>query len=154
LRISIALLAWLLFTRPAAALLCGSFLNPMSVSASALSFGNYLPGGNSAANTTVTIKCALLGLDLLPDFRVRLSAGNAVTPDARYLKLGTGKLFYNVYTGDGGIWGDGSAGSVEQAYDGLLSIGNISLTGFGRLPAGQYVPAGTYADRITVTVIF
>jgi spore coat protein U-like protein len=154
LRISAILLAWLLLTRPAAALLCGTFLDPMTVSATNLNFGNYLAGSDATANTTVTIRCSLLGLDLLPDFRVQLSAGNAATPDARYLKLGSGKLYYNIRDGSGSVWGDGSAGSVEQTYDGLLSLGSINFTGFGRIPAGQYVAAGTYGDRITVTVIY
>jgi spore coat protein U-like protein len=30
----------------------------------------------------------------------------------------------------------------------------VQFTGFGRLPQGQYVPAGAYSDRITVTVAF
>jgi len=155
LRISAIVLIWILCTRPAAALLCGSILSPMTVSATNLSFGNYAPGGSLTANTTVTIRCAL-PLDLLPDFQVRLSAGNAATPAARYLRRGSSQLFYNVYAdpGFGSVWGDGSAGSVQRSYDGLLSLGAISFTGFGRLPAGQYVPGGTYSDRLTVTVIF
>ncbi len=154
-RISAVLVLWLLCTRPALALLCGSFLSPMTVSATNLSFGVYAPGGTRTANTSVTIKCAI-PLDLLPDFHVRLSAGNAATPAARYLKLGSGQLFYNIYADPGfaSVWGDGGSGSVEQVYDGLLSLGAVTLTGFGRLPAGQYVPAGTYGDRITVTVVF
>lgn len=153
-RISLILLVWLLCTRPALALLCGSFLSPMSVSATNLNFGTYA-GSVRTVNTSVTIKCAI-GLDLLPDFQVQLSAGNAATPNARYLKQGTNQLFYNIYTdpGFGSVWGDGSSGSVEQTYDALLSLGNVTLTGFGRLPGGQYVPGGTYSDRLTVTVIF
>ncbi len=127
----------------------------MTVSATNLSFGTYAPGSTATANTTVTIKCSL-GLDLLPDFDVRLSSGHAASPDARYLKLGGSQLFYNIYAdpGFGSVWGDGSAGSAVQSYNGLLSLGSLHFTGFGRLPAGQYVPAGTYGDRLTVTVIF
>jgi spore coat protein U-like protein len=155
LRTSLIFLAWLLCTRPAAALLCGTFLSPMTVSATNLSFGTYAPGSTVTANTSVTIKCGL-GLDLLPDFDVRLSAGNTTSPATRHLKLGSSQLYYNIYAdpGFGSVWGDGSAGSVLQSYDGLLSLGNISFTGFGRLPSGQYVPAGAYGDHITVTVIY
>ena len=155
-RISAILLIRLCLTQPAAALLCGTFLSPMSVSANNLSFGNYLAGSASTANTTVTIKCPLLGQNLLPDFRVQLSAGNAAAPDTRYLKLSSGKLYYNIFTdsGFGTVWGDGSAASVERTFDALLSLGSISFSGFGRVPSGQFIPAGTYTDRIPFTVIF
>ena len=154
-RTSAIMLFWLFLTEPAMAILCGSFLSPMSVSATNLNFGTYAPGSTATANTTVTVSCAI-ALDVLPDFQIRLSAGNAATPDVRHLKLGGNQLFYNIYADPGfnSVWGDGTAGSVEQVFDRLLSLGNLKFTGFGRLPAGQYVPAGTYADRITVTVIF
>ena len=43
---------------------------------------------------------------------------------------------------------------MTQGFSSLLSLGSFTFTGFGRLPQGQYVPAGAYADRITVTVSF
>src|SRR5690606_9634621 len=109
------LLFWLLCTRPAAALLCGSFLSPMTVSATALSFGTYVSGSALSANTTVTIRCTI-PLDVLPDFRVQLSTGNASSADARFLMLGGGKLFHYVYADAGfaSVWGDGASGSVER----------------------------------------
>jgi spore coat protein U-like protein len=154
--ISAIFFALLLMTRPALALLCGSFLDPITVSATSLNFGVYVPSGAATANTTVTVACTI-PLDLLTDFRISLSAGNALTdPSARYLKAGGNRLGYNIYT-DGGymtVWGDGTAGSVDQGYSSLLALGSASFTGFGRLPQGQYVPAGSYTDRITVTVSF
>jgi spore coat protein U-like protein len=150
------LFALLLMTRPASALLCGTFLDPIIVSATDLNFGVYVPSSASTANTSVTVSCTL-ALDLLTDFHVSLSAGNSLTdPSARYLKQGSNRLGYNIFT-DGGymtVWGDGSAGSVDQGYSSLLSLGSTSFTGFGRVPQGQYVQAGAYADRITVTVSF
>lgn len=155
-RISAALLALLLMTCPARALLCGSFLDPIIVSATDLNFGVYIPSGASTANTTVTVACTI-PIDLLTDFHVSLSAGNALTdPSARYLKQGSSRLNYNIYT-DGGyltVWGDGSSGSVDRSYSSLLALGSTSFTGFGRLPQGQYAPAGSYIDHITVTVTF
>jgi spore coat protein U-like protein len=146
----------LLATSPAHALLCGTILDPMSVSATALNFGNYIPTGASFANTSVKISCGLLGLDLLPNFTVALSTGNAASPSGRYLAMSGSHLNYNIYTDPGfaTVWGDGSSGSITQTFAGILSLGNITFTGYGRIPAGQYVAAGPYTDAITVTVSY
>ena len=155
-RISAVILALLLMTRPASALLCGTFLDPIIVSATDLNFGVYIPSGASTANTTVTVSCTI-PIDLLTDFHVSLSAGNALTdPSARFLKQGSSRLGYNIFT-DGSymtVWGDGSSTSTDRGYSSLLALGSTSFTGFGRLPQGQYVPAGAYSDHITVTVTF
>lgn len=155
-RISAILVALLLMTRPASALLCGSFLDPITVSATDLNFGVYVPSSATTANTSVTIGCTI-PLDLLTDFHVSLSAGNALTnPSARYLKFGSNHLNYNIFT-DGGymtVWGDGTGGSIDQGFSSLLALGNFTFTGFGRVAQGQYLPPGAYADHITVTVTF
>jgi spore coat protein U-like protein len=150
------LAALLLAASPAHALLCGTILDPMSVSATALSFGNYIPTGAGTANTSVKISCGLLGLDLLPDFTVSLSAGNATTPAGRYLGMSGSHLGYNIFADPGfaTVWGDGSSGSITQTFNSVLSLGNITFTGYGRIPAGQYVAAGPYTDVITVTVSY
>ncbi len=155
-RIKVIAAALLLAPSPAFALLCGSVLDPMSVSATSLTFGSYTPASASTASTTVTISCGLLGLDLLPNFVVSLSAGNAATPSGRYLTMSGSHLSYNIYTSPGyaTVWGDGSDGSVTQSFNGVLSLGNTNFTGYGRIPAGQYVAAGWYADNITVTVTY
>lgn len=146
----------LLAASPAHALLCGTILDPMSVSATALNFGNYIPTGAGTANTSVKVSCGLLGLDLLPNFTLSLSAGNATTPSGRYLGLSGSRLNYNIYADPGfaTVWGDGSGGSVTQTFNSVLSLGAITFTGYGRIPAGQYVAAGSYADIITVTVSY
>lgn len=155
-RISLAVpLFLLLATRPAAALLCGTFLDPLTVSATDLNFGVYVPSNAAAANVTIRVACTL-PLDLLTDFRISLSAGNSLNPMARRLASGASRLAYNIYTDAGymTVWGDGTGGSVDQGYSHLLSLGSASFTGYGRLPQGQFVPSGTYRDSITVTVTF
>ena len=153
---TIPLAAMLLAASPAHALLCGTILDPMSVSATALSFGNYIPTGAGFANTSVKVSCGLLGLDLLPNFTVSLSAGNAGTPSGRYLAMSGSHLNYNIYADPGfaTVWGDGSSGSVTQTFNSVLSLGSINFTGYGRIPAGQYVAAGPYTDVVTVTVSY
>jgi spore coat protein U-like protein len=146
----------LLAASPAHALLCGSILDPMSVTATALSFGNYIPTSAGTANTSVKISCGLLGLDLLPNFTVSLSSGNAAAPSGRYLDMSGSHLNYNVYADPGfaTVWGDGGSGSVTRTFNSVLSLGSINFTGYGRIPAGQYVAAGPYMDVLTVTVSY
>ena len=155
-QIGAILFGLLLMTCPARALLCGTFLDPITVSATDLNFGVYIPSSASTTNTTVTVACTI-PVDLLTDFHVSLSAGNALTdPAARFLKQGGSQLSYNIFT-DGSymtVWGDGSSTSTDRSYSSLLALGSTSFTGFGRLPQGQYVPAGAYSDHITVTVTF
>jgi spore coat protein U-like protein len=154
--------SWLLATLlllplPAQAGLCGTFLDPMSVSGTTMGFGNYLPASASPSNSTITVSCGL-GIDLLPSFTVALSAGRSGSMITRTMVFGTQSLNYNIYTtiGYGTVWGDGTGGSVTQSVNGsVLQLGNTNFTAFGLLPAGQYVAAGgPYLDTITVSVSF
>jgi spore coat protein U-like protein len=150
-------LVLLLAATPARAGLCGTFLDPMSVSANTLVFGNYLASTASASNAKITISCGLLGLDLLPSFTIALSPGSSANAAARTLLFGSKPLSYNVYTAMSyaSIWGDGTGGSVTQPYNGpLLQLGNTQFTAFGLIPAGQFVTPGPYTDSMTVTVSF
>src|SRR3569833_465091 len=129
-------------TLPASALLCGTVLDPMTVSGTTLAFGNYFPNLGAANTTTVSINCGLLGIDLLPAFTVSMVSGNSYNHTKRYMGTTSQKLNYNVYTTLNGcaVWRDVTAGSVTQSFDGFLSIGTISFTVYCRVPAGQYIP--------------
>src|SRR5262249_54230100 len=118
--------------------------------------GNYFPVSTSTNTTTVTIKCGSLGVDILPSFTVSLSAGNAGSPASRYLNKAGSHLSYNIYTslGYSTAWGSGSGGSAPQSYSSSLSLDSINFTGYGRIPSGQYLSAGSYTDSITVTVAY
>ena len=73
------------------------------------------------------------------------------------MAFGANMLDYNIYTTPGftSVWGDGSGGTLTQSFNGsLLSLGSTTFTGYGRVPAGQYVVPGGYNDTLTVTVTF
>jgi len=67
---------------------------------------------------------------------------------------GSNTLEYNLYTDAGRttVWGDGTASSVTAA--GTGSGAQQSLTVYGRIPASQSVPAGSYSDTVTATINF
>ncbi len=143
---------------PAHALLaCGGlFSSAVSVSASALDFGNYTPSTDDFASAGISIKCGALGIDILPGFTISLTAMNGSDPAARYLNRSGAHLSYNIYTTSGysRVWGDGSNGSVTQSYSALLTLGNVNFTAWGKLPKGQYLATGAYTDTITVLVSY
>jgi spore coat protein U-like protein len=70
----------------------------------------------------------------------------------------TATLDYQLYvnTARTTVWGDGTGGTatVQDGY--LLGVGSEtrSYPVLGRIPGGQNVPVGSYADSIVVTVDF
>jgi spore coat protein U-like protein len=84
--------------------------------------------------------------------QIFLSAGNSADFTWRELRSPDGALRYNVYQDPGWsvVWGDGSDGSSVYVSTG----GNAQLVLYGRIPAGQDVPDGTYSDALTLTLFF
>src|SRR3569833_2603249 len=85
-------------TLPASAALCGTVLDPMTVSGTTLAFGNYFPNLGAANTTTVNINCGLLGIDLLPAFTVNQKTNNNTNPTTQNKNTPTQKQNNNVYT--------------------------------------------------------
>lgn len=139
----------------ASALSCGTALNPLSVSATGVSFGTYDPLTQSAAKATgsVTIACDL-SLDALPAFAVSLSSGSANRFSPRAMRSGASALSYDLYTTAArtSIWGDGTSDTETRSYDGLLVLGHVEFTIHGAISPGQFVSAGAYTDTIIVTI--
>jgi spore coat protein U-like protein len=134
---------------------CNGGGNPAVVSASSLNFGSYNAASASPtdANVTVAVFCASIFREL-PAFTVALSRGGAPSYTPRTLASGANTLNYNIFTTSGytTIWGDGTGGTSTLGNGGGTWI--VLFTGFGRIPVGQYVAAGSYTDTITVTVTY
>jgi spore coat protein U-like protein len=107
------------------------------------------------ANGNLKIQCPL-GIGLLPSFEIALSAGVGGIFSPRQMAMGASSLSYNIYTTSGysAVWGDGTGGTVTQSFSALLSLGTVTYATYGRIPAGQYIAAGTYDDSITVTLTY
>ena len=113
-----------------------------------VSFGAYDPfsAGDTDITGNVSVSC-----DAETSLQVSLSAGLGSFA-TRHLQSGSDLLRYNLFTDPSRltIWGDGSPGTS------LLSLSGTggNYTVYGRIPARQNVPVGTYGDTITVTLIF
>ena len=117
------------------------------VSPQAVSFGNYDPiaGPSVDGFGSVNVLC-----DVPTDFAVALSRGNGTFADRRMVS-GAAQLGYNLYTNASRsiVWADGIVGSSVSS-----SGTEAELTIYGRIGAGQNVPAGTYLDAITVVITY
>jgi spore coat protein U-like protein len=143
-RPNLAGLAFLLisaFTAP-------SLLADCTVSASGVVFGSYDVFNPASLDGVgnVNVNC-----DPVIGFTVKLSAGGGSYSQREMSGTG-GVLDYNLYTNASRsiVWGDGAGGTGVGGGTG----GNVNLSVYGRIPAGQNLPAGSYGDTIVVTVEF
>jgi spore coat protein U-like protein len=126
-------------------------LKNCAVSSSDLAFGDYTAGSGSpvTASTTVSVTCtAALAYTIALD-------GGQTTSDvtARAMTDGAShNLSYGLYTTNayGTVWGDGTGGSSTVAGTGNGAAQAVTV--YGRIAAAQFVAAGSYTDRVTVTV--
>ena len=73
--------------------------------------------------------------------------------NARALSFAGNALTYGIFSDSArtSVWG-GRGNGVQVTFDGGSSP--QELTVYGRIPAGQVVPAGPYSDAVTATVDF
>lgn len=115
-----------------------------------------LGAGAATAAATMSVSCdASSASNVSIALDAGLHAGASPNPSRHLLNAANDQtLDYNVFT-DGAyttIWGDGTNGTAVQSH--AQAPGSFSLTLYGLIPSGQHVPAGTYADVLTATMIF
>lgn len=137
-----------------------------SIATTGVSFGVYdisLVGPNdSSGNITVTCSYVAPGAATAVNFEASLSAGASGSYTPRQMASGPGRLDYNLFldAARSSIWGDGLSGTGIAT--GELRVGpgvgngtrSAQLPLYGRVPAQQAVPMGTYSDTIVVTLTF
>lgn len=119
-----------------------------TVSPQTVSFGTYDPLGVSALDGVGNINVTC---DVVTAMTVSLSSGGGTFVD-RQMTGGAAQLVYNLYTDSSRVvvWGDGIGGGSTVS----ANSSNVDLAVYGRIPAGQNVPANIYTDTITVTVTY
>ena len=128
-------------------------IDACNLTANDLDFGNYssISGSNVDATSTLDVTCTngtayTLALD------DGMTTGGTFT--TRLMTDGSNTLEYNLYTSTARttVWGDasGATETVGDTGDGTQQ----SLTVYGRIPASQNVPVGSYSDSVTATVSF
>ncbi|WPB59319.1 spore coat U domain-containing protein [Xylophilus sp. GOD-11R] len=129
-----------------------------TITTTAVTFGNYEPQGTNAGNPAdaqgaVNVTCTngsttqvILGQGSHAD------DGSTNGLPLRRMTNGTNFLSYGLFTDSAhaAIWTNESTGGVTHNGTGTPA----ELTVYGRIPAGQNVPAGNYTDTVQATVVF
>lgn len=122
-----------------------------SVTASDLAFGTYDPlnVANTDGTTTMDVTCTLSTA-----YEVGLDAGTGTgTTTTRTLEVGGNELNYILSQDAGHTTNWGNSAGVDTV-GGTGTGSGQTITVYGRIAALQNVPAGSYADTVTVTVTF
>lgn len=122
-----------------------------AVSAANLSFGTYSPIGGSALDgtSTITVTCTLS-----TPYNVRLNQGangSSVTARKMLRASGTELMNYALYRDSSRTqnWGQtDTTDTLDSTGTGLAQAHTV----YGRIPAAENMPAGSYSDIVTVTV--
>ncbi len=118
-----------------------------------IAFGNYDTEQPVSAAGWLTFVCTGVGWHTVV---IELSRGSSSSYQPRALRNGAAALPYNLYLDPAAntIWGDGTGGSDRL---GPMSPPNnrpVTVTIYGRIPAGVDVPAGVYGDVVTATLLY
>jgi spore coat protein U-like protein len=126
-------------------------LSACAVTANPLNFASYNPTAATPldATTTLAVNCTVG-----TPFTVGLNAGTAsgATVTTRRMTSGANALSYALYQEAARTNNWGNTPGTDTPAPVTAPVLPTSLTVYGRVPAGQNVPAGTYSDTITVTV--
>jgi spore coat protein U domain-containing protein, fimbrial subunit CupE1/2/3/6 len=124
-----------------------------TISTTGVSFGTYDVFASAPLDSTgsVTYRCSDTG-----PITVFLGKGGAATFNPRRMLKVSEALTYNLYLDASRttIWGDGTGGSQAYSNSSPVKNQNITVTIYGRVPAGQDVTAGSYSNTITATINF
>lgn len=117
------------------------------ISTQSVAFGNYDPLSPTPLEGVgnVAIDCSAPA-----SFTISLGPGTAAVQQ-REMRSGPQAMHYNLYSDAGRmlVWGDGISG---QSVSDTTQRGNYTV--YGRVPARQNLPSGTYTDSVVVTVTY
>lgn len=124
-----------------------------TISTTAVSFGAYNVFSGSALDSTGSV---IFNCDRRSNITIALDQGGAPSFNPRRMLKSGEALNYNLYLDAARttIWGDGTGGTQVYANANTPRNQNVTVTIYGRIPAGQDVTAGSYANTVTATVNF
>ena len=164
-----SLLLWSLLLLAATGLLAPLHAATCNISANGINFGTYDPTSGAAGTSNGSLSFTCTNIVLGDTVTVTASTGSSGSYTNRTLVKGGEQLNYNIYLDNAytSVFGNGTGGSYYlYACYGIGSGSPCGITGgapsgttftgtmYGRLPGGQDVSAGMYADTITLTVTF
>jgi spore coat protein U-like protein len=120
-----------------------------SLSGGTLAFGTYTAGQTNDLDVQGSINYVNCPAGTLV---FELDNGANANGNQRRMKSGNNFLNYEIYKGAtrNSRWGSGADAVTIQH----LQPGNGSVAVYGRIPARQTVPPGSYSDTVTITLTF
>lgn len=120
-----------------------------ALSGGTMAFGNYISGQTANLDVQGSINYVNCPAGTLT---FELDRGANANGTQRRMKSGSNFLNYELYKSSSrnSVWGTGTEANQIQ----LLQGGNGSVVVYGRIPAGQTVPPGSYSDTVTITLTF
>jgi spore coat protein U-like protein len=125
-----------------------------TIATTAVAFGAYNVFTTAPVDSTGSVRFNCNGG--AANVQVTLSRGQSGTYAQRTLRRGTESLGYNLFldANRSAVWGDGSGGSQSYVAANPPNNTDVTVTMYGRVPAGQDISAGAYADTVSVTINF
>lgn len=122
-----------------------------------VSFGQYEAGTPSPVDAVGSMRVLCLNFSRTGGTWVaQIGGGSSGDPANRYLTSGGNQLTYGLFldAAHTQIWGDGNGGT--QVYSRTVDrvADRVILPIYGRIPAGQNPPPGSYGDSPLVTIVF
>ncbi|GBD43420.1 hypothetical protein HRbin40_00893 [bacterium HR40] len=120
-----------------------------SVDNATLDFGTYTSGQTTDLDSTGSLR--LRNCQGSAPIVVELGPGGSGNVSDRRMSSGNNSLRYQLYrdSARSQVWGTGTNAAQFQVLN-----ADTQVQVFGRIPKSQTVPAGTYADTVTITVTF
>ena len=142
----------------AAGMLCGTDaargIGSCTITAVGVSFGTYDVFSASPLDSTgsVTYNC----ISVLGTITIDLSRGGAPSFIPRQMLRSGEALGYNLYLDAARmtIWGNATPGTSHYGPVTPPLLTNVTVTIYGRIPAGHDASAGTYTDTVVATINF
>jgi len=148
-RAMLVLFCWCTSATTANAAMC-------TVSATSLTFGRYdqFEPAPTAITATISVTCIATAAGVV-SYKIEVGRGDAGNYGLRYLRSGSARLAYQLYTDEqmSQIWGDGTGGTGAISVSYTLGAGSAQTNTYrlhGVIPPGQRVVSGSYSDSIMV----
>ncbi len=110
------------------------------------------------ATGSITVTCSVLVAESV-SYNIRLGLGGQAVGTQRQMVSSGSLLRYNLFCTNGfsQVWADGLGGTCAPTGRAQVPVALplvSTYTVYGRIPAGQFVAAGTYLDTVTITVLY
>lgn len=125
-----------------------------SISTTSVSFGSYDVFSITPTDSTGTVSYRCTGS--AATVQITLDFGSNAQSTTRYMTNGPDLMTYGLYLDAAmtSIWGDGTGSTLTYQASSPPNNQWVNVTVYGRVPAGQDVSAGPYADTVTATINF